>query len=250
MRVLREIGKAGFVLFMALAGLTIITAIHAGTGLAAALLTLCLGVGCLLFPQKRIWIDHGIVSISLILIAAFGGVVSLKQLSAESARQIELRVQHEHARLMALRSTNPKAYLAELATSSSPKWRAEFEALDPPGFAEFLKAEAAKAEAKKRAEIESHLSAIKSTPESQPERLRDAYYRLASLEPAVKEYDAKGKYYAKKVEEKLELEDMSRNPGRYVSMENFSWSKDGFGTVMMANFVIRNNNVFLSKIFR
>jgi hypothetical protein len=46
-------------------------------------------------------------------------------------------------------------------------------------------------------------------------------------------------HMSREMKEKQERE-KRRNPERYVELANFTWSKGGFGSVMEANFVIRN----------
>jgi hypothetical protein len=45
---------------------------------------------------------------------------------------------------------------------------------------------------------------------------------------------------AKLLKAKLSAEDKASRPHHYVTIEKFSWSKDGFGTVMMANLALKN----------
>ena len=45
----------------------------------------------------------------------------------------------------------------------------------------------------------------------------------------------------KLLQAKISAEDKTSQPHHYVTIENFSWSTDGFGTVMMANFTIKNS---------
>jgi len=40
---------------------------------------------------------------------------------------------------------------------------------------------------------------------------------------------------------KIAAEDKVSRPHRYVTIDKFSWSRDGFGTVMMAKFTIKNS---------
>lgn len=64
------------------------------------------------------------------------------------------------------------------------------------------------------------------------------YRELLSLDPQNPRYKEKVSLYRMK---KNEAQDMMRNPVRYVKIVDFSWSMEGFGSVMEATFVIKNS---------
>jgi hypothetical protein len=77
------------------------------------------------------------------------------------------------------------------------------------------------------------------------ERLGDIYFRLSALDPTNAEYQKKRENYIRQLAEinflrQLEKDQIS-NLSRWVTIENFSWSKGGFGSVTMANFSIKNS---------
>jgi hypothetical protein len=81
------------------------------------------------------------------------------------------------------------------------------------------------------------LAELAKTPSSDVDKQGSLYLRLSQLDPS-------NATYAKKLVDleakKLEEQDKFSHPENLVLIENFSWSKEGFGNVMAANFVIKN----------
>src|SRR5262249_5054163 len=88
------------------------------------------------------------------------------------------------------------------------------------------------------------LGQLKSVPPSDLELQQRLYTKLSELDPSSRDYRSKRESIEqqltkKRVTEAL-LSNQKANPQNYVFLENFSWSKEGFGSVMVANFSIKN----------
>jgi hypothetical protein len=147
-------------------------------------------------------------------------------------------------RLQALRSSDPKAYLAELKATNDRRWEIELRALDKPEF-DALMAERQRQEADAtREQISSVLAQLAKTPTSDVDTQHSLYLRLSLLDPTNTSYAKKRDSFALQLADlqakELEERDKFTHPETFVSIESFSWVKEGFGNVMEANFVIRN----------
>jgi hypothetical protein len=240
-RVLREVGKAAFLILTSFFGLAVLVAIHPYLGIIFAVPIAAIATVCLIVPQKRLWLDHRVVSIILIAVALFASGVSLKQIAEERMKQEQALRAKEQERLLTLRKTSPKLYLQELKAAGSADWLRELQALDPDGYGEYLKVEKQKQEDQRRADIETTLNQIKSTDLSDFKSLYFLYRRLTTLEPHVAEYGTKLKLYGKRMEEAEERDRMAKYPIQFVKVDDFSWAKEAFGNVMVANFSIKNS---------
>jgi hypothetical protein len=84
---------------------------------------------------------------------------------------------------------------------------------------------------------EQVLAELAKTPSSDVDKQASLYLRRYQLDPS-------NATYAKKLVDleakKLEEQDKFSHPENLLLIENFSWSKEAFGSVMEANFVIKN----------
>jgi hypothetical protein len=150
----------------------------------------------------------------------------------------------EEAQLQELRKGDPKAYLSKLKSDGDNRWEVEFQKLDSAGYTKFVAERQAREAEARRTEISELLKGLAVTPSLNLDALNRGYQRLNYLDPTNQEYKNKLDAVSKQMEareQKNRLErDQADSPERYMKIENFSWSKGGFDTVMIANFSIRN----------
>ncbi len=214
-------------------------------GIAASCGMAALGVLSLKWPLKKIWLDNKFGSVAVIIVAGFGLHASAQSLAEHQIAVERQAKERKEARLAALRSANPGAYLEELKAEKDPRWESEFEALDRVGYVNFVAARKAKEEAERKDAIAKYLEQAKVTPNSDLETLQTIYSRLSDLEPSNRDFknrrDALERQIGQRKEAQALLDLQRKYPHQYVQIENFSWSKGGFGSVMIANFSIKNN---------
>jgi hypothetical protein len=191
-------------------------------------------------PYKPSWLGGVLTSIALLFVAAIAAPFSLEY-SSFQRQQID---EQNELRLQALRSSDPKAYLAELKATNDRRWEIELRALDKPEF-DALMAERQRQEADAtREQISSVLAQLAKTPTSDVDTQHSLYLRLSLLDPTNTSYAKKRDSFALQLADlqakELEERDKFTHPETFVSIESFSWVKEGFGNVMEANFVIRN----------
>jgi hypothetical protein len=191
-------------------------------------------------PYKPSWLGGVLTSIALLFVAADRRPFSLEY-SSFQRQQID---EQNELRLQALRSSDPKASLAELKATNDRRWEIELRALDKPEF-DALMAERQRQEADAtREQISSVLAQLAKTPTSDVDTQHSLYLRLSLLDPTNTSYAKKRDSFALQLADlqakELEERDKFTHPETFVSIESFSWVKEGFGNVMEANFVIRN----------
>ena len=96
------------------------------------------------------------------------------------------------------------------------------------------------------AETNELLSKVKSLPAADLEANRDAYSRLAELNPSVFEYAHKRTTYAMEVEDAANFQ---KEPYKALKVARWNWNKDGFGSIMMIDLTIENKARFAIKDF-
>lgn len=122
--------------------------------------------------------------------------------------------------------------------------------------AEIQKSEkAAKEKIEKETKTKDLLEKLKTISASQYELNEHFYQQLVNYNPENGPYREKLTYYSGKVREEQEKERIEKekikkeefnknlarsNPEQFLEIVKFSWSKEGFGNVMEANFTIKN----------
>jgi hypothetical protein len=191
-------------------------------------------------PYKPSWLGGGLTSIALLFIAAIAAAVSL-EFSSFQRQQV---AEQNELRLQALRSSDPKAYLAELKAANGSRWETELKALDKPEYDALIAERHRKEVDATKEQISSVLAQLAKTPTSDVDTLHSLYLRLSLLDPSNASYAKKRDSFAIQLADlqakELEEKEKFTHPENLVSIENFSWTKEGFGNVMEANFVIRN----------
>ena len=133
-----------------------------------------------------------------------------------------------------LKKTDVSAYLATLKADNDPRWESEFKRLDPQGY-----------EAASKVEIANLTQELKTVRANDVDRFLAIYARLSNLDPTNDEYRKKRDNYSKQIADinSRRQQEMAQaaTPEKFVTIENFSWSKGKFGRVMRANFSIKNS---------
>jgi len=93
-------------------------------------------------------------------------------------------------------------------------------------------------EEERAAKIAALEEEVRPIPASQYERNLSIYRQLLQLDPKNQKYRDKVAHYAGR---QREAQGMKTNPSRYVKIVDFSWHTDGFGSVMVATFTIKNS---------
>jgi len=213
-------------------------------GIAAAVAVGALGLITLKWPMPIIWINNKGTSSLVVIAAVVALIVSALALDEHRrALEAELRAKNE-ARLVELRASNPSGYLAELKATNDARWEREFESLDKVGYEKFVGDRRAKIELERKNRIAKLLEEMKSVASVDIEGQARIYRQLSDLEPNSRDFRSKRESLEKQISQKIEaqarLELQQKNPTLFVTLENFSWSKEGFGNVMIANFSIKN----------
>jgi len=190
-------------------------------------------------------------ALALLLIAVIAASASgsawVAQRRAEEARAAAAK----EAKLQVLRQSDPKQYLAGLRAANDPRWEVEFKVLDPSGYAAYLTDLKAKQEQERQASIQRLTEQLASTKPDDLEGRYSIYSSLMRLDPGNKGYAADiaaiEPAVLKALRAKFEAEDQLKNPLTYVKLENFSWEKSGFGSVMVANFTLKNELPYAVK---
>lgn len=236
--------KTGTAIAVALLALFLLAIFLPDFGIAGACAAIALGSISLKWPFPKLWLSNKVGSVGVISAAIVGLILSAQTLAEnERAAKIQTQAKNE-ARLAELRIKDPAAYLTELKISNDPRWEREFEATDKKGYDAFLAERRAKEEQTRKESIASLLAELKLLSSSDFEAQQKIYSRLSELDPKNTGFQLKRDTLEKQITEKREaqllLEMQQKYPERYVLLEKFSWSKEGFGNVMIANFLIKN----------
>lgn len=206
-----------------------------GALINSTLAGLCLiGISTLLLPPVREFI-YSKTNIKLPIIIRAVAIIWLFVSYGNVTNKNELD------RLAKLRSTDAKTYLSEIKKKGDEAfYLTELKGLDVASYnVEMEHKEAARQN--ELAELKTRLSQVKEA--SAHEKL-EIYNRLATL-------DSNNTSYKKEVDklklivETQEKKDLNAklarsNPEQFLEIVNFSWSKEGFGSVMEATFSIKN----------
>lgn len=193
------------------------------------------------YAGKRIrqrTVGFTLAAIVIVIVGAPIGY-AITEVASEYARHKEERelAEKNATNLQALRSSDPKAYLDELKARGDSRWEEEFQTLDRKGYELFL------------------IEVLRTIPASDLEGMLVLYVRLNKLEPTNADYEKNRASLARRIAEdkqrkqqeadqlaqrKQQEADRLAHPERFVTIERFSWSTGGFGSVMEANFTIQN----------
>ncbi|QBY56465.1 hypothetical protein [Cupriavidus oxalaticus] len=237
-----------------LKGLTLITGVMLIGAPLSALLpmvsTILIGVVaivCILAlfrPLPEIWLGSRWTSAPILLILVFLAIMTSQSWDQQQTIQADRLAADEKSRLIALRSSDPTAYLAELKTKNSPEYEGELRELKPAESTALIAKQATEREVMRVEEI-ARLKFELIKPYINDERAAEIYRRLASLEPSEKTFADK----ADQLERKLSvqkaaadlLEKQRRRPKDYVSLSKTAYRRAGFGTILEADFTIKND---------
>ena len=106
-------------------------------------------------------------------------------------------------------------------------------------------------------QIKAILSELKSVPQRDYKRNHDLYAKLADLDPDLQKYAIKRNEYADKMdaakgpvtEPTVSPDWYEAHPEQALSIKNFRWTKEGFGSVMSVSFTVKNAASFAIKDF-
>ena len=143
-------------------------------------------------------------------------------------------------RLEALRDNDPAAYLSEIHDRDPELWFSELQELDPEQYqveTQRREQERAAQLAANQAEIDELVDYVRTVPASNVDENIRVYTQLVDLDPTNGHFSERLDHYLSVAREQRNRD---RNPEQYVDMESFSWHRDGFDTVMVASFQIRN----------
>jgi hypothetical protein len=191
-------------------------------------------------PFKPVWLGGRVVGIALLLLSAFSLVAAIQ---FNHLQFVELAAKNE-ARLQALKSSSPQAYLTELKSTGDSRWESELQSLDKPSYDALLVERRRNEEKARKEQIANLLGKLSKILSTDLEGLHSLYDGLSTLDPGNSDYLKKRDSLAKQIADanlKKSLDDQqTSHPENFVSIENYTWSKEGFGNVMEANFVIKN----------
>ncbi len=105
-------------------------------------------------------------------------------------------------------------------------------------------AETATSEEQRAERIVALEQEVKAVPASEIQKNLDLYRKLSNLDPENATYTQKVVHYTAKRDEAA---NMRRNPERFVTVTDFSWTKDGFGSVMEVDLTIKSTLPFRVK---
>jgi hypothetical protein len=225
--------KGFVVVLVAFLGLAIAVGNGPQVGWFIALGVLIVAIVTLRWQVPRLWIGSKITSIGVIAVALVALASATTEIKKAEVAEKEAAAAKLESDLSDLKQKDKSAYLARLRTVDERRWESEFESLDKVGYDKFVADRRKEQEERRRGEVTKLLQDAKALPPSETFKLHDIYYRLAGLEPGNLEFRKMREQFAKRLE-------VENNPKAFVTIENFSWTKGGFETVMIANFRIKN----------
>jgi hypothetical protein len=203
-------------------------------------------------PMPKLLISNRATAVALILVAGIGIVGSNDMMKKDEAAQ-----------LAALRSSDTKAYLAAVKGKiDDTSYLAELKSLDAAAYQTELDRRVAaekveqelKMEALQRtlANLKGKIPAASTLPVNEQLAL---YTQLVDLDPKSDAYKrerdrlkaivkAQEDKNLKAQAEKLRIENAIENPEKFLEITKWSWSKGGFGAIMIATFTIKNTSPF------
>ncbi len=194
---------------------------NAALGVAAAFF--CLGVLAVYWPMPSIWLTQFVGK--FVVAVAIMGLIGMAQLkSAHDKTVAQERKEVVEAELQALRSSDPETYLARLKDTGDGRWLSELKALDAEGHRAVMKSE-----------IDGLEKTLAAVPSWDLDEQHKVLYRLASIDPENK----KTRQRREAVKDAIQMRDY---PHLFVTLDDFKWSKGGFGSVFLGTFVLRNKH--------
>lgn len=216
----------------------------------AFFLSVCVLLACILYFFIPIKIKNlnWWTEASAILFIAFTIPLAFKFNVESSIRASAKAVAEEQQELAELKLSDPRKYILKLKSSpdSQELYLEEFNKLYPEEYRiemEKIAKDEDDARQKEYEELKDRLISIKML--SDREKL-DLYTSLLNHDPRNKQFvEGYDKY--KKIIDDIDqnIADAERardNPEEFLELVGFSWSKEGFGTVMEATFVIENTS--------
>jgi hypothetical protein len=230
-------------------------AITAGSeiiALGAAIAVSLLAVITTIRPMPKIWVSNRITAVALLIVASISMLAT-----------IGLIQNNNKAKLAALRLSNPTEYLKIIKSKiDDQSYLLELKDLDPAAFQNELERRSADEQAKQQRIMDTHLKTLAdlkikiSTAATLPlnEQL-ELYNQLADLDPASENYkrerdrlkivfEAEEEKKRKAKAESIRLERAQSNPEEFLEIKKLSWWKGGFGSIMMATFVVKSTSPF------
>lgn len=138
----------------------------------------------------------------------------------------------EAARLADLKLSNPKAYFDEIARTDFELWKREIATVAPENKKSFVE----------RA-INAEKVKLSAAALSDHEARKASFTRLLALDPSNDSYRINMlNEGAAQVRAKRAAHMTTLDYGEGVLLTNFSWSKGGFNTILVANFTLKNLN--------
>jgi hypothetical protein len=225
-------------------GLTILLAASAQAGLYAALLLAVVAAITIFWPLPSIWLKYPLTSGVLLVVAIIAVFIGLQAISTEGeVARTAVEVAKE-ARWQELSKTDPKTYLTELQAAGDKRWENELQRLDKSSYIKLVAEREAKEMEDRKKEISELTRELTANASADLFVLHRIYYRLSYLDPTNDEYKKKREILSKQIDARAEKQSLeqsqTKTPEKHVTIENFSWSKGGFDTVMIANFTIKN----------
>ncbi|GAB7549927.1 hypothetical protein [Cupriavidus sp. 8B] len=158
--------------------------------------------------------------------------------------QAERAAAEKQSRLVALRATDPSAYLTELKTANSQEYEPELKELDPAGYAALMASRAVEEERKRVVEI-AELRTEAARGNLSREREVIVYRQLAELDPTDKAVVEKAdrlvrEDFQRRAAASL-LERQRTRPKDFVSIVKKTYRKVAFDTVLQVDFTIKND---------
>lgn len=206
-------------------------------------------VVALVRPLPECWLEARATCITLLVLSLPIFMGQLRALTPE--KRAEQRIEHarleaheaERQRRAALRSADPQAYLQELLSQSDPTYLSELAELDRPAYEQFMALRAQTAAAERQGEIKALKAKLAKLEPDAIAHALELTTRLAELEGG-KVYATKIAVLRQRLDEQRarmqQLVEQRSNPHRFVKMADYEWRIDGFGTVMIADFKIKN----------
>lgn len=188
-------------------------------------------------PFPSLWIENKATSAAIVIgcLMAFSTANHTTK-AREDAIRLETLAENER-RLKLLKTSDPKAYLEEIKATAPKQWESEFASLDKAGYDKFVAERDARRKVEVKATVNKLQARLKTLTATDVVAQYQVYAELSELEPDNNEFK---KRRSALFEQKFKLEEQLRNPKNFVEIENFTWSKEGFGNVMVANFLIKN----------
>jgi hypothetical protein len=195
--------------------------------------------------------DHTVVLLAILLVVS--GLIASSGLQVKRQQD---EVAQELARVVALGRNDPAAQQARLATLNERMLVAlqqvapELEAQERGRRAAAEQAAAIQAQRQhaemKRVETARALAALKTIPRDDHSARLVQYERLAALAPERRDY---ARQVAELTRVKEQQEAVRTNPAQGLVLADYSWSKNGFGSVMVLDAAVRNESAVVLKDF-